>query len=351
MHFYIHIPFCESKCHYCAFTSLNLQDEKSYMNALLADIKDKLVKFNIKKISTLFIGGGTPSCVEAALYEPIFKVLSPYFSKNCEITTETNPNSASLTWLKTMKDYGINRLSFGAQSFNDEKLAFLGRAHTHKEIYKVLENAQKIGFKNINLDLIYDTKMDDKKNLEFELKALQSVQKTLTHISAYSLSIEPHTTFSKKEHFKKNATNLAHFFIKGIENLGFFQYEISNFAKKGFKCRHNLAYWQRRDYAGAGLSSVGFLKNERFYTYSSLKTYIKEPCFRKNEILSKKELYLEHLFLGLRSCVGVKKGALDDEAFKKANLLLKHKKLELKRDKFFAKNYLLADELALFLSE
>lgn len=350
MHFYIHIPFCESKCHYCAFTSLNLQDEKAYMSALLKDIKCNLMKFNIKKLSSIFIGGGTPSCVEARLYAPIFKHLQDFLDEKTEITTEANPNSTNLAWLKSMREFGVNRLSFGAQSFIDEKLAFLGRSHRAKEIYKAYENALNAGFKNINLDLIYDSKLDTKKNLQFELEALSKFKK-LTHLSAYSLTIEPNTAFSKRFEYKKNAANLARFFIQGIENLGFKQYEISNFSKKGFKCKHNLAYWQGLDYAGAGFSSVAFLKNERFYTHSNLKDYIGEPCFRRLESLNARNLHLEHLFLGLRSCIGVRKSLLSAGELERANLLTKHKKLIFKQGRFFAKNYLLADEMVLFLQD
>ncbi|EAK0177471.1 radical SAM protein, partial [Campylobacter jejuni] len=156
MHFYIHIPFCESKCNYCAFTSLKKNDyEKAYFQALKEDIVFQLKQFNIQsnQIKTLFIGGGTPSCVDAYNYEDIFKILYPLLDKNVEISCEANPNSATLNWLKNMKNLGVNRISFGAQSFHPKKLHFLGRIHNQEMIIKALENANKVGFKNINLDL------------------------------------------------------------------------------------------------------------------------------------------------------------------------------------------------------
>lgn len=351
MQLYIHIPFCESKCNYCAFTSLAKKDyEKPYFEALLKDLKFHFEKFQISKIDSLFIGGGTPSCVNARYYEKIFAFLSPYLTNNIEISSEANPNSADFTWLKEMKNLGINRISFGAQSFNEKKLQFLGRIHSQKEIFEALENANKAGFKNINLDLIYDTKMDDKKMLEFELLNLQNIKSLITHLSAYNLTIEAKTAFAKKYHFKKNAPILMKFFIEQIKKLGFLQYEISNFAKnENYICKHNLAYWQGKNYIACGLSGVGFLDNKRFYTLKNLKSYIENPCFREIENLNEEDLNLEHLFLGLRSIVGIDEKKLQNLQKEKARILVKEKKLNFKNKRFYNPNFLLSDEIALFL--
>ena len=351
MNFYLHIPFCEKKCNYCAFTSLKKRDERAYFEALKKDICFHLAKFGIQKIETLFIGGGTPSCVEAGLYEEIFKILSPYFKKNTEISCEANPNSASFEWLLQMKNLGVNRISFGIQSFDEKKLKFLGRIHNKKIALKALENAYKAGFDNINLDLIYDTKFDNKKMLEFELLNLEKIKPLITHLSAYSLSIEPKTAFKKNENFKKNSATLAKFFIKNLKDLGFFQYEISNFYKEKSKiCKHNLAYWQGKNYLACGLSGVGFYKNKRFYTKNNLKAYLQDPCFREVENLSFENLNLEHLFLGLRSIVGINDKRLNDEQRQKISLLVKEKKLKQKHGWYFNENFLLSDELVLFIS-
>ncbi|MBS4313771.1 radical SAM family heme chaperone HemW [Campylobacter vulpis] len=352
MYFYIHIPFCESKCHYCSFTSLKKKDyEEAYFNALIKDIKFQISQFNLSKnsIKTLFIGGGTPSVVEAKYYEKLFQVLTPLLKEKAEISCEANPNSSNFNWLKAMKELGINRLSFGVQSFNETKLKFLGRIHSQQAIFKSLENAQKAGFNNVNLDLIYDTKLDTKKMLEYELLHLEKIKPLIKHLSAYHLSIEENTAFAKRFHYKKNASNLMRFFIKGIENLGFKQYEISNFSKNK-PCLHNLAYWQGQSYLAAGLSGVGFYENQRFYTHKSLQAYIKEPCFRNIEKLNLEDLNLERLFLGLRSVVGVKEKDLSSAQKVRANLLLKAKKLQFERGRYFNKNFLLSDELALFIS-
>jgi len=323
--------------------------EKAYFQALNEDLKFHIQDLNIPKhsIKTLFIGGGTPSIISAKFYEELFSFLQPYLKQNSENTIEANPGSTTKSWLKAMFDFKINRISFGAQSFNEEKLKFLGRIHKQKEILQSLELAHKIGFKNINIDMIYDTKYDDKKMLDFELLNLNKIKNLLTHISAYNLSIEANTAFAKKIHFKKNAPRLMTYFINNIENLGFKQYEISNFGKI---CKHNLAYWQGKPYLACGLSGVGFYNKQRFYTVKDLKTYIQNPTFRKTEKLSSKDLNLEHLFLGLRSCVGVNIKKLSSEQIKKANFLVKNKKLIFKKNKFYNTNYLISDEIALFLS-
>ncbi|EAJ0335976.1 radical SAM family heme chaperone HemW [Campylobacter lari] len=348
MHLYIHIPFCESKCFYCSFTSLKKKDfEKDYLNALMQDIKYQLDFFKLDKnsIKTVFVGGGTPSLMDASFYKKIFIFLQNYLQKDSEISIEANPNSSNFYWLKEIKNLGFNRISFGVQSFHEKKLQFLGRIHDQKSIFTSIENAKKAGFDNINLDLIYDTKLDDKKMLDYEISKLTLLN--INHVSAYNLTIEEKTRFAKKFHFKKNAPRLAKYFIKTIENLGYKQYEISNF---GQICKHNIAYWQGKDYIGCGLSAVGFLKNQRFYTKKSLKDYINDPCFREIENLNSKDLRLEHIFLGLRSIIGVDETKLEPLEREKAMFLSKKRKLVYKNGIFYNTNYLLSDELALYIS-
>ena len=155
---YVHIPFCESKCPYCAFGSVvgkrNLTG--AYFDAMIADFREQILKFDVKNgdIETVFIGGGTPSAVDGGYYERLFEAVAPYLAKDAEITTEANPNSASLAWLSQMKSYGVNRVSFGAQSFFEDKLKFLGRIHDARQIYEAVANAKTAGLENINVDLI-----------------------------------------------------------------------------------------------------------------------------------------------------------------------------------------------------
>ncbi|WP_103635325.1 radical SAM family heme chaperone HemW [Campylobacter concisus] len=346
MQVYIHVPFCESKCPYCAFGSSDDEFSKvsAYFKALCLDLNFQLKSQNVKEISTIFFGGGTPSAVNAKLYDEIFSILAPLCTPEAEITFEANPNSANLAWLKHVKNLGANRISFGAQSFFEDKLKFLGRIHSREQIFKAVENAHAAGFKSINLDLIYDTKFDTKRRLLAEVENLKSL--AITHLSAYSLTLEENTPFSGKKSYKKDSDTLAKFMIEQIQMAGFKQYEISNF---GQICKHNLGYWQGKNYLGVGAFSVGFKDATRYYAKSSIDAYIAQPTHREREILSQSELTREHIFLGLRSIVGVEAGRLSEAQKKRANLLVENEKLLFKEGKFYNPNFLLSDEIALFI--
>lgn len=340
------MPFCESKCPYCAFGSSDDEFKKvgAYFKVLCLDLNFQLKSQNVKEISTIFFGGGTPSAVNAKFYDEIFSILAPLCTTKTEITFEANPNSANLAWLKHVKNLGANRISFGAQSFFEDKLKFLGRIHSKEQIFKAVENAHAAGFKNINLDLIYDTKFDTKKRLLTEVENLKSL--TITHLSAYSLTLEENTPFAGKKSYKKDSDTLAKFMIEQIQRTGFRQYEISNF---GQICKHNLGYWQGKNYLGVGAFSVGFVNGTRYYAKSSIDAYIAQPTHREKEILSQSELAREHIFLGLRSIIGVEAGRLNEAQKKRANLLVENEKLLFKNGKFYNPNFLLSDEIALFI--
>ncbi len=195
---YIHIPFCDSKCHYCSFNSyvdlFHLRE--TYMNALLIQLRFELERFNAqeKSIETIFIGGGTPSTVRPELYRPIFELLRPYIKDNAEITSEANPNSATSEWLEGMYLLGVNRISFGVQSFDDEKLKKLGRAHKASDASAALKRAERAGFEHLSLDLIYAVDGDTKELLEHDLK--EAFALPIDHLSAYALTIEEGTPFA-----------------------------------------------------------------------------------------------------------------------------------------------------------
>ncbi len=340
------MPFCESKCPYCAFGSSDDEFNKAstYFQALVLDLNFHLKSQNVREISSVFFGGGTPSAVNAKFYDEIFSILVPLCTPTTEITLEANPNSASLVWLKAMKSLGANRISFGAQSFFEDKLKFLGRIHSREQIFKAVENAGKAGFESINLDLIYDTKFDTKKRLLAEVANLKDLN--ITHLSAYSLTLEENTPFAGKKSYKKDSDSLAKFMIEQIGLAGFKQYEISNF---GQICKHNLGYWQGKNYLGVGAFSVGFVDGTRYYAKNNIDTYIAKPTYRKKEILNESELVREHIFLGLRSIVGVEAGRLSEAQKKRANLLVENEKLLFKNGKFYNPNFLLSDEIALFI--
>ncbi|MEA3316305.1 MAG: radical SAM family heme chaperone HemW, partial [Campylobacterota bacterium] len=254
---YIHIPFCDSKCFYCAFNSYTTQHylKEEYISSLKLQLKNELNKHN-KEIETIFIGGGTPSCIEAIKYKNILDIIKPYIKKDIEITIEANPNSATFDWIKTIYDIGINRISFGVQSFNNEKLKFLGRNHNKNNAIEAINNAYSIGFKDINLDIIYDTKLDNKELLLDDLNIIKNLP--INHISAYSLTIEDGTKFFNKSNVKIENIELVNYFFKELNKLGFKQYEISNFSKnKNSRSSHNLGYWEYKEYLGIGCGAVG----------------------------------------------------------------------------------------------
>ena len=338
---YIHIPFCDSKCHYCAFNSYITKNhlKKDYFEALKTQFEneEKPTKFY-----SIFIGGGTPSVMNLKFYEKLFNILTPYIDKNTEISIEANPNSTSIEWLKGLKKFGVNRISFGVQSFNDEKLKFLGRNHTKETALISIKNAKQI-FDNVNLDLIYSTQLDNKKLLENDLNIALSLD--ITHISAYSLTIEKNTEFAKTPQKRKNDEDLDIWFIEQIKN-NFHQYEISNF---GNICRHNLGYWELKNYIGLGAGAVGYKNNQRFYTKTLPEEYIKNPLFKEIEKLSKFEILEEKVLLGLRSIIGIDKNILNENQITKAIELVNENQLTFQNNRFYSKDFLLADALSLYI--
>ena len=347
---YIHIPFCDSKCSYCAFNSYvdKFYLKQEYMQALLTQLKHELQRFSAKEksIETLFIGGGTPSTVSPELYAPIFELLRPYLQENIEITSEANPNSATLEWLEGMKNLGVNRISFGVQSFNADKLKLLNRAHTPEMARNAVTNAASLGYKNLSLDLIYATLGDTKELLEHDIQTALSLP--VNHISAYALTIEEGTAFENKKEMSSEQLSLTNWIFNTIKKHGFQQYEISNFGT--YKSSHNLGYWLYKEYIGAGAGAVGKLGLTRYYPNANIEAYIKNPLDIQTEELSAEDEKIEKIFLGLRSCVGVAKNLLNPEELKRAQILLNEKKITLEKETFYNEDFLLADEIALFLT-
>ena len=341
---YIHIPFCDSKCNYCAFNSYtNLNHlKKEYFNAIKKQLLNDIEKFNVTNFETIFIGGGTPSTMPISFYEKLFKLLEPFIKNTQEITIEANPN-ASFEWLKEIKNLGVNRISFGAQSFNDEKLKFLNRNHSSLQAIKTIENAKKAGFDNINLDIIYSTALDTYALLQNDLKTIDSLP--ITHISAYSLMIEENTKWEGDFSKRKEDEKLEIWFIDEVKKR-FNQYEISNFGKK---CLHNLGYWKHKEYLGIGAGAVGFIKNFRYYTQNDVYEYIKNPINHKYEHLNKKDLKKEKIFLGLRSIIGFEKNLLNENEKEKVKILISEKKLYEKNKKIYSYDFLLADAISAYI--
>ncbi len=347
---YIHIPFCDSKCFYCAFNSYtslhSLRDD--YMVSLKLQLENGLTKYD-KKIETIFIGGGTPSTIKAHKYKEIMSIVKPYLIENCEITIEANPNSATKEWLEEIYQVGINRVSFGVQSFDDEKLKFLGRNHNKSQAIDAINNAKSVGFENINCDIIYDTQLDTKELLENDLKIIKSLP--INHISAYSLIIEEGTKFFEKKNVQLENEELARFLFEEFSDLGFDQYEISNFAMgEKAQSKHNLGYWQYKEYLGVGSGAVGCINNERLYSQEDVHKYIENPLdYVDVEILSENDILVEKVLLGFRSIVGVDINMFNKDIQTKVKILVEEEKVKKENNMIYAKDFMLADELSLFL--
>ncbi|SFP10546.1 radical SAM family heme chaperone HemW [Hydrogenimonas thermophila] len=346
---YIHIPFCDSKCHYCSFNSYvdKFELKAAYMSALHKQLLHDLKHYNIKlgSIETIFIGGGTPTTVDFNLYEPIFETVAPYLQKNAEITSEANPNSTSTEWLKGMKGLGVNRISLGVQSFFNDKLKLLGRSHKSKDAVLAVERAYSAGFKRLSIDLIYATLLDTPKRIESELE--QALNLPIDHLSAYELTIEEGTPFESRPEVRKESIEQAQIIYEKISATGWQQYEISNFGKSF--CHHNIGYWEYKQYLGIGSGAVGRIGNQRLYPHREIEQYIKEPFFKNIEELKSYEIIEEKVFLGLRSFVGINADILNSSMKERADILLKEGKLYKKDKQYFNTDYLLSDEIALFI--
>jgi len=278
---YLHIPFCDSKCHYCAFNSYENKGtlKQNYMQQIVKQLRYELEKFDTpkKSIRSLFIGGGTPSTIPYAWYEPFFEIITPYLEDNAEVTSEANPQSATKEWLEGIKNLGVNRLSFGVQSFNAQKLAFLGRNHTRQHALHAIETAAKLGIQNISLDLIYGTTLDTPALLQEDLAIATALP--INHLSAYALTLEEETPFFKRNDVANGSEKLAKDFVQAIIQAGFPQYEISNFGT--YQSVHNKGYWEHQDYLGIGAGSGWFFKKQAFLSCQRDRSVCAKSSFFK----------------------------------------------------------------------
>ncbi|MFQ8698279.1 MAG: radical SAM family heme chaperone HemW [Peptoniphilus harei] len=318
MSIYFHIPFCESRCHYCDFCSslLAKSNVEKYFEYLRKEIKLQEDFLRGKLIDTVFIGGGTPSSVDPKFIKEIMEDLSSFeFSKDKEVTIESNPNSLTLEKAKTYFSSGINRISIGAQSFNEEILKRIGRIHKKDDIYRAIENARSAGFENINLDLMLALPGQKFSDIEESIREVEELK--LPHISYYSLILEEGTKLYR-DHEKSPLAfpnededrKMYHYVVDELEKIGLKQYEISNFAKEGYECRHNMAYWKLRDYISFGLSASSNIGNLRYTNFYDFKDYYEALEKNKSPIvfsenLSKTDRMNEFVMMGLRLNSGV----------------------------------------------
>jgi len=311
---YIHIPFCDHKCIYCDFYSIiKTENVSKFINSIKKEISSYSSLMNEMEITSIFFGGGTPSLLSPKLISEILNLFQKKYklSSVCEITLETNPGTVDLQKLKDFRKIGINRLSIGVQSFNNEELKFLTRIHNKQLAIKTIVDSTKAGFENINLDLIFAL---PKQTLEiWESNLNIAAELPITHISAYSLILERGTILNKlvldgkvKMQDSNFDTSLFEFTISFLSEKNFIQYEVSNFSKAGYESIHNLTYWSHKNYLGFGPSAHSFVDGKRWWNFSGVKQYINKiekrgNAIRGEEILTKKELLNEHIMLALRS--------------------------------------------------
>ena len=320
---YIHIPFCVKKCNYCDFNSGVYSDsiKSEYIDALCKEIECKSDYFKNYKIDTIFMGGGTPSILPVDLTGRVFDTLRSFYNvdEDAEITIESNPGTLDADKLKAYRGFGINRISIGLQSTDKDQLKILGRIHTYEDFEEKYNNAREAGFDNINIDLISAVPGQDLRSFSEGLKKVKSLDPE--HISIYSLIIEEGTPFYEMKPDLPDEDSEREMIHCIPEILGdeYSQYEISNYAKKGFECRHNIKYWNRDAYLGFGVSAASLLKtngicNLRLKNTDNIRDYLEiinnniqeatdilknDSGININSLESKSFFYTENSFLGI----------------------------------------------------
>ncbi|MFY4774867.1 radical SAM family heme chaperone HemW [Metabacillus sp. RGM 3146] len=325
---YIHIPFCEHICHYCDFNKIFIKNQpvEGYLRSLQKELEISAEKHGTSELKTIFIGGGTPTALNEKqlefLLEAIRAELNPDY-KAVEFSMEANPGDLSYEKLKILKEGGINRLSIGVQSFQDELLKEIGRVHRKEDVFRTVNDARRAGFENISLDLMFglpgQTAADFKETLElaFTLDA--------EHYSAYSLIVEPKTVFYNL--MQKGKLSLPpqeeeaimyEMLMAEMEKKGFHQYEISNFSLPGMESLHNLTYWNNDSYFGFGAGAHGYVKGIRTVNAGVLSKYMKMieesefPYIAENKVTLQEQME-EEMFLGLRKTAGVSKSLFSEK--------------------------------------
>lgn len=317
---YIHIPFCHQICHYCDFNKVFFDNQPvdEYIESIgqeLSLMKEEGLSFD--QLETIFIGGGTPTSLSESQLARLLAIISEYVDVSSlkEFTTEANPDELTAGKLVVLKNGGINRLSIGVQSFDEELLKKIGRTHNAEDPIRVIKEAREIGFDNISIDLIYGLPGQTIEQWQDTLD--KAIALDLEHYSGYSLIVEPKTVFYNLMNKGKlplpgedAEAEMLEMLMKQMEKSDHTQYEISNFAKKGHESLHNLLYWQNETYAGVGAGAHGFVNGKRYSNIGPIKHYMatleegKRPILQTHEV-TETEAMEEEMFLGLRKSDGV----------------------------------------------
>ena len=325
MELYFHIPFCVRKCFYCDFLSAPAdgQTKTAYMEALRRETALRAEEYCCDSVTSVFIGGGTPSAVEAEEIAALLSTVRQHYplAEDAEITIEVNPGTVTAEKLEVYRVAGINRLSIGLQSADDRELAVIGRIHTWQQFLDTYGLAVGAGYRNINIDVMSTLPGQTLESYRSTLKKILALNPQPAHISAYSLILEEGTAFwdmtqrgelilpdedADRQMYSETKRVLA--------GAGYSRYEISNYAKPGHACRHNCGYWRRDEYAGFGIGAASLVRESRFRNGDSLTAYLRDPvgCREELQVLSPQEQMEEFMFLGLRMTEGVSERDFED---------------------------------------
>lgn len=319
---YVHIPFCTQICYYCDFSKVFIKNQP--VDSYLEHLIEEYDSYDIKKLRTLYIGGGTPTALSppqlAFLLEKLTEKLDLSYLE--ELTIEANPGDLDQEKIAVLKDSPVDRVSLGVQTFNDRMLKQIGRSHLEKDIYDNIANLKKAGFDNISIDLIYalpkQTMEDVKTNVA------KAIALDIPHMSLYSLILENHTVFMNRMRRGKLPlpkedleAEMFDYIIAELEKVGFEHYEISNFSKPGFESRHNLMYWDNAEYYGIGAGASGYVDGVRYKNHGPIRHYLQAVeagnARVQEEMLTLKEKMEEEMFLGLRKKSGVSKKRFEEK--------------------------------------
>ncbi|MDU5333587.1 radical SAM family heme chaperone HemW [Enterococcus sp.] len=321
---YVHIPFCEHICYYCDFNKVFLEEQPvdEYIEALLKEARLSLIQNPVNKMETLYVGGGTPTSLNAEQLDRLLSGLREILPYNKgEFTVEANPGDLSADKLDVMKNYGVNRLSMGVQTFDDRLLKKIGRKHTAQDVYDTIRLLEEKNFSNVTIDLIYA--LPGQSLESFRDTVERALALDLPHYALYSLILENQTMFMNwvrrgKMQLPEQELEAQMYAetIEAMEKAGRKQYEISNFAKPGFESQHNLVYWNNQNYFGLGAGASGYLGDRRYKNRGPIQHYLKslnddQLPILEEEYLTQKEQIEEEMFLGLRKILGVEKSVFE----------------------------------------
>ena len=319
---YVHIPFCTQICYYCDFSKVFIKNQP--VDSYLEHLIEEYDSYDIKKLRTLYIGGGTPTALSATQLAFLLEKLTDKLDLSYleELTIEANPGDLDQEKIAVLKDSPVNRVSLGVQTFNDRMLKQIGRSHTEKDIYENIANLKKAGFDNISIDLIYALPKQTMEDVK--INVAKAIALDIPHMSLYSLILENHTVFMNRMRRGKLPlpkedleAEMFEYIIAELEKAGFEHYEISNFSKPGFESRHNLMYWDNAEYYGIGAGASGYVNGVRYKNHGPIRHYLEAVeagnARVQEEVLTLKEKMEEEMFLGLRKKSGVSKKRFEEK--------------------------------------